>query len=322
MRENKQKVIIRADGNTEIGLGHVIRSMALADILKEHFNCIFATRFLSTHIESEANKVCSLIIKLPETEDEHLSKFLSFITGDEIVVLDNYFYSTDYQKSIKDKGAKLVCIDDIHDKHFVADAVINHAGGSRSEDYSIENYTKLYLGFKYALLRRSFLDAKCTAVRDNNNVLICLGGADPKNNTLSTLDYAVKKYRNFNYHVVIGNAYMHKKELQCYIEKEEKITLYTSLSEIEIYKLMQCCSKAICSPSTVSIEYLCSTKGELYLSRIADNQIDLYNFYTDNGIGLDISRFFQPKSSFNTSLIKELFDGKQKDRVINIFSGL
>ena len=321
MRENKQKVIIRADGNTEIGLGHVIRSLALADMLKEHFNCIFATRFLSTHIESEANKVCSLIIKLPETEDEHLSKFLSFITGDEIVVLDNYFYSTDYQKSIKDKGAKLVCIDDIHDKHFVADAVINHAGGSRSDDYSIENYTKLYLGFKYALLRRSFLETEST-IQDNNNVLICLGGADPNNDTLNVLDFVTKKCPEYNYHVVTGNAYVYKKELHSYTEKKDNITLYASLNETEMCELMQNCSRAICSPSTVSLEYLCSTKGELYLSCIADNQNELYNYYIDNKIGFDISQFTQSEFLFNTDLINELFDGKQKDRIINIFNGL
>ena len=321
MGENKQKVIIRADGNTQIGLGHTIRSLALADMLKEHFDCTFATRFLSPHIELEVNKVCNNIIKLPETENDHLEKFLSLLSGNEIVVLDNYFYSTDYQKSIKDKGAKLVCIDDIHDKHFVADVVINHAGSSRAEDYSIENYTKLYLGFKYALLRRSFLETKST-IQDNNNVLICLGGADPNNDTLRVLDFATRKCPIYNYHVVTGNAFMHKKELECYAEKNDTIALYTSLNESEMCSLMQHCSKAICSPSTVSMEYLCSTNGELYLNRIADNQIDLYNFYTNNEIGMDISQFIQPKSSFNTSLIKDLFDGKQKDRIINIFHNL
>ena len=41
-----KKILFRADGNEEIGYGHVIRSLALADMLKENFECIFVTRFL------------------------------------------------------------------------------------------------------------------------------------------------------------------------------------------------------------------------------------------------------------------------------------
>ena len=51
----KPKIYIRADGNSGIGLGHVIRSLALAEMLKEDFNCIFATRFLTDHINEKHN---------------------------------------------------------------------------------------------------------------------------------------------------------------------------------------------------------------------------------------------------------------------------
>ena len=58
----KPKVYIRADGNSEIGLGHVIRSLALAEMLKDEFCCIFVTRFLTDYINTEACKACSGII--------------------------------------------------------------------------------------------------------------------------------------------------------------------------------------------------------------------------------------------------------------------
>ena len=61
-------------------------------------------------------KVCPFI---PLQEETHSADFLSHLQGDEIVVLDNYFFTTDYQRAIKQKGCRLVCIDDMHDKHYV-----------------------------------------------------------------------------------------------------------------------------------------------------------------------------------------------------------
>ena len=39
--------------------------------------------------------------------------FLNKLTGDEIVVLDGYQFDSNYQKEIKNKESKLVCIDDV-----------------------------------------------------------------------------------------------------------------------------------------------------------------------------------------------------------------
>ena len=38
----KKKVVLRADGNSKIGLGHVYRLLALAEMLKEDFECVLA----------------------------------------------------------------------------------------------------------------------------------------------------------------------------------------------------------------------------------------------------------------------------------------
>ena len=42
----KQRVYFRADGHAKMGLGHVIRSLALAEMLKEDFDCYFIIRSL------------------------------------------------------------------------------------------------------------------------------------------------------------------------------------------------------------------------------------------------------------------------------------
>ena len=87
---------------------------------------------------------------------EEALRWVNALQGNEIVVLDGYNFDTVYQTEIKSKGCKLVCIDDIHAYHFVADVVINHAPDISREQYSCESYTKLYLGTEYLLLKKLF----------------------------------------------------------------------------------------------------------------------------------------------------------------------
>ena len=125
----------------------------------------------------EMEKVCPFLALREET---HYDDFLSHLQGDEIVVLDNYFFDTGYQRAIKGKGCRLVCIDDMHDKHYVADVVINH-GLTDSALFDVESYTKLCLGFDWALLRKPFLEAarkKRVPMDRKGKVVVCFGGSD------------------------------------------------------------------------------------------------------------------------------------------------
>ena len=317
------KTYIRADGNSEIGLGHVIRSLALAEMLKEDFSCVFVTRFLTDYIDAEARKVCEAVIKLPES-DEHFDAFLTLLSGDEIVVLDNYFFGTEYQQSIKNKGCKLVCIDDIHAQYFVADVVINHAGGIHKEKYSTEPYTQLFLGPEYALIRPEFLKQK--SKEDSFSMLICFGGADKHNATLEALHLLEDKQFPHHCHVVIGDAFLHQQKLAEFITKSKlKIYMHQNLSALKMAELMSECSCAICPPSTVSYEYLSVRGGELYLKVIADNQKYLYDFYIENGLAFDVSKLFvndRTKIEESEKIQKQYFDGKSGERIVTIFKML
>ena len=155
----KRNIIIRADGGSSIGMGHVVRSLALAEMLKSEFDIYFAIQNPSDYVLNTIQKTTSNLISLPSTNNfiEDLNNFLNHLKGDEIVVLDGYNFESEYQNGIKEKGCKLVVIDDLHSWHQVADFVINHADGASQMDYSAESYTEFYLGLNYILLRKEFL---------------------------------------------------------------------------------------------------------------------------------------------------------------------
>ena len=285
-----KKILFRADGNTEIGLGHIIRSLALAEMLKGYFECIFVTRFINDYIKVEIEKSCSGYIQLKE--NEHMEEFLEIIDSRDIVVLDNYFFNTEYQKAIKDKGAKLICIDDMHNKHYIADILINHAPGLKKEDFSVEEYTVLCLGFEYALLRKPFLEEFQETETRRDNIFISFGGSDLYNLTeritLEVLKYSEKYNKVF---VLLGPNYEHKQQFKAKYAKYESILIFQNLKAFEIRDLMDNCKYAIVPSSSILIE--CLSRGlKIITGYYAENQKEFYTSLTNTNMVLGIGNFF------------------------------
>lgn len=311
-----------------MGLGHIIRSLALADMLREEFECHFIVREPLPTLKTQILEVCQSIIELPNTEDDvgEAQKIANeYLSGDEIVVLDGYHFVTDYQRVIKDKGCKLVCIDDIHAYHFVADVVINHAGGIAASDYSAEPYTQFCLGLKYALLRKPFREAaQARSYPDRNDkaVFICLGGADPNNDTLDILQKCESISAIEQCFLVIGSVYQHRTALESFLKITSlQVELLSNLSAEDMVTYMKKCGMAVTPPSTVSYEYL-SVGGILYLKIIADNQKDIHSFFVKNNLAADFETTFLNPESPKTLSLENRFDGLQSKRFTRLFNAL
>src|SRR5690554_1634601 len=107
----KKQIYIRADGDSQIGLGHLVRCMALAQMLTSDFEICFVSKQIPQSLINELNQFgFSLLIIINEDE------FFRRLEGKEIVILDHYELDSIYQKTIKNFGSKLICIDDLHNK--------------------------------------------------------------------------------------------------------------------------------------------------------------------------------------------------------------
>ena len=280
---NKRKIYLRADAGPEIGYGHYIRSLALADMLKQDFDCTMFTQTPTDYQLREAKEVCS-VISLPN-DDSKFDKFLDYLKGDEIVVLDNYFFTTNYQRAIKAKGCKLVCIDDMHDKHYVADVVINH-GCTNASLFDIEPYTHLCLGFEYALLRRPFWQPKKQS-RELNSYAICFGGADPQN---LTLDYAkrITSEQPFGHIIaIIGDSYQHEDSLR----EVQGIEVRKRLTANQMAQIFSSAEHVICSASTTAYEAL-ACGAEVTSICYTDNQKELHHLLSSTNFTQSFPKFY------------------------------
>jgi UDP-2,4-diacetamido-2,4,6-trideoxy-beta-L-altropyranose hydrolase len=296
----KYRVVLRADGNRQIGFGHIYRLLALADILKDHFYLVFALHSTDSFIEQEIEKSCSEIFIIPgelpfktadqiTAIDEIGSDIDAILTGNETVVLDGYYFGTSYQEMIKEKGCKLICIDDLASNYFVADAVINHAPGIEKSIYKTAPYTKLYTGLEYAILRKPFFQPPTVKERDNRNVFISLGGSDYFGITVRLVN-VLREANKFNtLHVMCSSSFpaAMMDQLQAISKELSTLRLHINLSADEIVNIMDDCQCAFVSASTVLLEAY--SRGLIcFAGFYTNNQLFIYNgFLKENkAIGL------------------------------------
>jgi UDP-2,4-diacetamido-2,4,6-trideoxy-beta-L-altropyranose hydrolase len=311
-----RRIFFRADGNESIGLGHIYRCCAVAQILNADQECYLVVKSINEVLKNQISKYFRCIFEI-EKENLKEKDWWQKLTGKEIVILDGYHFDSLYQLELKKFCLRLVCIDDIHSCHFYADVVINHAGGVLPSTYDKEPYTKLFLGPSYAIVRSGFWRKPLTPNRLDNHAFVCLGGADPKNDLAGILQGAFRKEPALFYHVVTGSAYKFEAELKATIALHSKVNHYKNLDETAMKELMQKCCVAIVSPSTVSYEYL-SIGGEAYLHTIADNQIDIYNYFIKDNIAFPFHRFrVGHREEVRNALQKQnqVFDGESHLRI-------
>jgi UDP-2,4-diacetamido-2,4,6-trideoxy-beta-L-altropyranose hydrolase len=269
----KRTIYFRADADHTIGYGHFIRSLALADMLRDEFECTIVTKSPTNYQRNQTEGICGLI-ELPDDESR-FELFLEMLSGEEIVVLDNYFYSIDYQRQIKQRAYKLVCIDDFKNKDITCDLLINTSVSEHEQLPLVEAKTKLQ-GIPWALLRKEFR-GEAQRPKDSDLATICFGGADPLNLTIKALQLLLTMKDIKHIAVVVGT----NKMPEDYVI-DSRVKVYQNISASEIASLLQDSKFCIVSTSGVAIEAIamgCPT----YTGYYTENQIELYHNLVHNG---------------------------------------
>ena len=332
-----KKIIFRADGNSHIGLGHIVRSLALAEHLSANFYCIFAiiqpTPELTVKIKSVCNEIISLPDSIGEQEDSNIFIQVANISNDDIIIVDGYSFNESYQKTLKNTGALLVFIDDLHKGFQYSDIIINASAQVKASDYITGNKNiELCLGYDYALLRPDFLVFSSIerVINKINNLFICLGGADPNNLTIKILRAAQKSKRFKEIHIVIGTSYVFENILNGFLN--ENTFIHKNLSAPKLIEVLKNCDLVVCSSSGIMTECFALGKGVIS-GYFADNQFEIYEYAVLHNLIVGIGNLQKVSETYLTevldsikietinnqiSLQKKLIDGKSLRRIERI----
>lgn len=299
-----------------------MRCIALAQMLNQEFEIIFVCREIPESTLNDLN-MAGIKLILVENEDD----FFSIISTQDYVVLDDYSFGIKYQENVKSRCGKLIFIDDLHKMEFVADLIINHAPGVSQIDYRAKEGTQYALGLDYVLLRPAFIEQarKKREISAIVSVIVCFGGGDYKNLTLSTLK-ALLSFEQFREIVVItGPAYDQVESLKSLVSKDSRIKHYHSINEEAMLALMLGSELVIVPSSGILFEALAA--GCIIISgTYAENQRIIFERFLKSGAFENAGNFSDNdiikavKSVLSNPVNpKRLIDGKSSKRILRKF---
>jgi len=218
-----QEVVFRADASLEIGTGHVIRCLTLADALKANgAHCRFVCRehpgALFELIRQHGYEVYRLQATSENDMQDELSDSASFSAhsawlgtdwavdadqtrealGDAPVdwlIVDHYAIDARWERELHAHVRKLMVIDDLADRSHDSDLLLDQNLGREVWDYAnlVPSRCTVLAGPSYALLRPEFAALRAYSLQRRTNpeikhLLITMGGVDKPNATSHILE--------------------------------------------------------------------------------------------------------------------------------------
>lgn len=272
-RMHDQIIVIHTDGSREIGVGHIYRCLALAEALRARgFTIIFAVTVtppaLVALIERHGHAVsvlhtAVLLEQLEALARQHHTRAICVDT----YAADDFFFN-----SLAARGLCVFCIHDFADFAIAAELVINHNLYAPELRYTVSPRTRLLLGPRYALLRAQFHAARINESTQAKppNVLVLLGGSDPRNLTLQITRALLQTLpKEVFLHAVVGPATNGEAALRQLAQTHTCLRVHQQPPNLP--ELMSTATLAISGAGVTVYELACLGVPGLLLV-IADNQ--------------------------------------------------
>lgn len=283
----RKQIFIRADGDPHIGLGHLYRSLALAEMLGEDFQTCFVCKAAPGQFLEE---ITQKGIDYRLIEDE--SGWINDLKPADIVILDGYSFNYEYHVSIRSHGARLVCIDDLHNQKFQTDLIINHATEIQKSDYDGSEIERFALGPEYALLRPVFIEQAQRSRQTESimEVFVCFGGAD-KLNLGSQVVRFLLEHTLYRVVLVLGASNLATEGFDDVpIENRRRLRIESELNEHQMKECMLQADLGIVPSSSILFECI-ACKLPVLSGYYVDNQRLIYEGFKEKKCILDAGDF-------------------------------
>jgi len=224
---SRPSFIFRTDASIQIGTGHVMRCITLADALavrgggcaficREHQGNLIefirgkgyvvhvlpvsgseigdAHTGISACRESEANLIHSNWLGASQLQDAEACASILAARRPDWLIVDHYALDARWERAMGPYCRKLLVIDDLADRHHDCNLLLDQTVGRDTADYRplVPADCRLLCGSKYALLRAEFSSLRLYSLQRRvrpvlRELLITMGGVDKDNSTTRVL---------------------------------------------------------------------------------------------------------------------------------------
>lgn len=302
-----KSIAIRTDANSEIGTGHFMRCLTLADELKKNDALVcFVSRGLPSYLCQMLKERNINLFPLQEdgsaaaSDDLQHSKWLKVgqhqdamqtleVLGHDYfdwLIVDHYAIDYRWESMLRRATNKIMVIDDLADRQHDCDVLLDqnyyHDMNSRYIG-KVSRHSHLLLGPTYALLRNEFREAKeFLKKRDGtvNKIMVFFGGMDSMNTTGLVLKVLESINLPISVDVVIGSQHpnLHSIKNSCEINN-----FACHIQTSEMAKIINEADLAISAGGSVNWERCCLGLPAIVIAT-ALNQVNLSRALADLNI--------------------------------------
>lgn len=306
-------IVFRTDASQEIGTGHVMRCLTLADAFHNKgvvvsFICRDLPGHLSDYIKCKGYNVfllpfekfssCKLKKDLKhshwlgvdwETDANETEEILGKYECIDGLIIDHYALDKRWEEKLKKFTQCIIVIDDLADRKHTCNILLDQNYYlnmyKRYEGLVPPNCVKL-LGPQYCLLREEFSNERKSLRgrdRDLKTILVFFGGSDPTNETYKILK-ALENIdcNSIRIHVVVGQSNKQKYIIKELCKKYLNMNFHYQINYIS--KLMSEADLAICAGGSITWERYCLGLPAILIS-VAHNQVEICE--TVSSLGID-----------------------------------
>lgn len=199
-----KKIVIVADASIEIGIGHIMRCLTIANNLKKY------SYYITFVMRNLPGNLIDYVIKQGY---EHSFEY----TKADLYIVDCYDRDIQDEKEMRNYTKYIMVIDDLANREHDCDILLDQ---SVLPDYSVRydllvpKHCIKHLGPQYLILRDEFLAVRQPRkIHSINRLLVFMGGSDPTIETLKVLK--APQTTSFEHvDIVVGSSNMQRQEIQ------------------------------------------------------------------------------------------------------------
>jgi len=315
-------IIFRTDASVNIGTGHVMRCLALAEELRQkgtdiNFICREEAGNLISYIENREYNVDQLPREIDIETDRRLTKkILSKYEGKpDWLIIDHYHIDISWEYPLKKYAKRLMVIDDLANREHDCDLLLDqnyNKNENRYNGFVPEDCIQL-LGPKYAILRPQFLKAR-ENLRERDGgvtrILVFMGGSDPQNVTSKVLRAIHMLERSdIAVDVVVGNLSPYHDEIKTLTSNMPNTICHHNVDNMA--ELMLSADLCIGAGGTTTWERCCVGLPTITII-LAENQKNISENLDKEGALINLGWYHNVTENNIKEAIEGLIDNPQK----------